>query len=363
MRILRNYILKELLWPFLLSLIIFNFVLLMGNLIKLAELMVNKGVSIIFVLKLFLFLIPSLLSLTIPMAVLTATLLAFGRLASDNEIISMRASGLNLYSIAVPMVVVGLILSLFLVFLNDRVIPQTIFASRQLVKEIGVKNPTAYLEEGTFIKAFKDYVIYIHKIEKNKLYGIRVYQPQTDRPARTILADSGQFFPENNSKVRLELYDGTSDEPDLNDPNTFYKLNFKVYKVSLDLDEALGKVRLDKKPKDMTIHELRSEIARLKGEKIDSLPLVTEIYRKISRSFAVLIFILIGLPLAVIAKRGEKSIGFGLSFIVIVLYYLLLLCGESLSLRGMVSPAIGVWAPNVILGIAGFFLLHKAVES
>ncbi len=93
MRILRNYILKELLWPFLLSLVIFNFVLLMGNLIKLAELMVNKGVSIIFVLKLFLFLIPSLLSLTIPMAVLTATLLAFGRLASDNEITSMRASG------------------------------------------------------------------------------------------------------------------------------------------------------------------------------------------------------------------------------------------------------------------------------
>lgn len=364
MKILRNYILRELMWPFILSLVIFNFVLIMGNFIKLAELMVNKGVSIIYIGKLFLFLIPSLLSLTIPMAVLTATLLAFGRLASDNEITTMRATGINFYSVAIPMLIVGTILSLFLVFLNNSILPQTIYASRRLIKEIGVKNPTAYLEEGTFIKAFKNYVIYIHRIDKNEISGIRIYEPQTDRPTRTIVAERGKFFPvKGANKIRLELYNGTTDEPDLNDPNTFYKLNFNVYRVNLDLDEAFGRAKIDKKPKDMTIKELRSEIDKFKKENIDSTPLVTEIYRKFARSFSAFVFILIGLPLAVITKRGEKSIGFGLSVIVIITYYLLLLSGESLSLKGIINPAIGTWAPNIILGIIGLFLLHRAVEA
>ena len=96
MKILKKYILREVFVMFLFSLIVFTFVLVTGNLVKLADLVINKGVDISKVGKLFLFLIPFLLSYTIPMSTLSATLLVFGRLSSDNEILALRANGVSL---------------------------------------------------------------------------------------------------------------------------------------------------------------------------------------------------------------------------------------------------------------------------
>ncbi|MBU1061175.1 MAG: LptF/LptG family permease, partial [Candidatus Omnitrophica bacterium] len=191
MKILRNYLLKEILTSFLLSLLIFTFVLVAGNLIKLADLIINKGVNIVSVGKLFLFLIPFLLSYTIPMSALTATLLVFGRLSADNEITAMRAHGISLYKLTIPLIIVGFILSLGSIILNDRILPESHFASRKIVKNIGVKTPGAYLETGTFIKSFKGYIIFIHQINKHTLKGIRIYQLQEGRPTRTIIAKKG----------------------------------------------------------------------------------------------------------------------------------------------------------------------------
>ena len=172
----------------LFSLIVFTFVLVTGNLVKLADLVINKGVDISKVGKLFLFLIPFLLSYTIPMSTLSATLLVFGRLSSDNEILALRANGVSLSRLTSPLIIAGVILSLFSVVLNNRILPESHFASRKIVKNIGIKNPTAYLESGTFIKSFKDYIIFIHEIDKQKLNKIRIYQLQEGSPARTIIA-------------------------------------------------------------------------------------------------------------------------------------------------------------------------------
>ncbi|MFH1406820.1 MAG: LptF/LptG family permease [Candidatus Omnitrophota bacterium] len=360
MKILRNYILKELIYPFFLSLIVFTFVLVCGNILRLAEMMVTKGISAVYILKLFLYLLPSLLDITIPMAVLSAVLIAVGRLASDNEIIMLRASGLNLFQIIIPLLTVGIIASLLLVILNDRILPYSIYETRRLVKEIGIRNPTAYMEEGVFIKAFRNYVVYIHKIDKNKIQGVRIYEPQADRPTRTIIANRGRFFPSAaGNKIKLELYDGTSDEPDPNDPNTFYKLNFKTYRISLDLTDELTKKAMDKKPKDMSIKELMQEINNMKAKDIDHMMLVAEIYKKISRSFSAVIFVLVGVPIALMVRRGEKTISFGISIAVVVVYYLLLLGGEALVIRGFVHPAIGMNMANALMLLLGIFLTFK----
>src|SRR3989338_4459298 len=175
MKILRVYILKELVSPFFLALLVFTFIMVIGNLIQLAELVISKGVDLVSVVKLFAFLIPYLLSFTVPMAILTATLLVFGRLSSDNEITAIRASGVNLYKIAAPVMVVGLVVSLILFVVNDRVLPYAHFASRKIIKDIGTKNPASYLEAGTFIKTFKKYIKFIHGIEGNKLNKVRIF--------------------------------------------------------------------------------------------------------------------------------------------------------------------------------------------
>ncbi len=359
MRILRNYIIIELIKPFILSIVVFTFVLLVGNIIQLADMIINKGVQIFYVFKLFMYLVPYLLSFTMPMALLTATLLIFGRLSSDNEINAMRSSGIGLYQIVFPVIMVGLIFSLFSIPLNDDVLPNAHFASRKTLKDIGIKNPTAYLEEGTFIRGFEDYVIFIYQINKNKLKNIRIYQPQEGKPTRTIIAERGEILvhPEKEY-VELKLFNGTSEEPSPTDPGIFYKLNFKVYTMSLDLTEILKKGEIQKKTKEMTIKELEEEISKMENEQIDVRPLITEIHKKLSLSFSSLAFVLIGIPLGVRAHRSEKSIGFGISLALFTAYWGFFLGGTALALNGKLPPWLGVWSPNIVLGFLGIVLLH-----
>jgi len=365
MKILRKYIIKETAVMFLFSLAIFTFTLVVGNIIRLAELVINKGVDIRLVGRLFLYLIPFLLSYTIPMSILTSVLLVFGRLSSDNEIIAIRASGINICRLSFPLLLVGLLFSLFSVVLNNEIIPGMHFESRKIIKDIGVKTPAAYLEPGTFIKSFRGYIIFIHEIDKNKLKGVRIYQPQDDRSTRTIIAEKGEFITlDNQNAVKLKLINGTSDEPNPKNPTNFYKLNFKTYYMTLNVDESIASSGYtEKKPKEMNFKEIKKEIHRLGRYHVDTPSLIAEFHRKISISFASMIFVLIGIPLGVFTRRGEKTIQFAIALGVIVVYYLLMAGSIALSLKGVASPAILMYMPNIIIGTAGIILLRRTIES
>ncbi len=357
MRILRNYILKEFFHSFLLSIIVFTFVFLVGNIISLANYIINKGVDIFSVLKLFFFLIPWLLSFTLPIAVLTAVILTFGRFSSDGELTAMKASGVSLGRAASPVIMLGIIFSFLAFFLNDQVSPNASFASRRVIKEVGMKKPTAYLEEGTFIRGFENYVIFIHEIRGNILRNIRIYQPQEGKATRTIVAEAGEIKTAPGSDVvEMKLYNGTSEEPSPTDPGSFYKLNFKVYHMTIDLSKVLKKESIQKKTREMTVNELNKEIERSEEEKIDTTPLYVEIYKKINMSIASFVLVLIGIPLGIRAHRSEKSIGFGISLIIFAAYWGLFLAGVALSLKGAVSPLVGVSLPNFIFFILGLII-------
>ena len=365
MKILRNYILKEISSPLITSLCVFTFILLIGNMFKLADMIINKGVSIIYVFKLFIFLLPYLLSYTIPMAILTATMLSFGRFASDNEITAMKASGISLYKIGLPVIIASLMVSLGSVFLNDRILPLSHFASYKLVKQVGMQRPTAYLEPGTFIKSFKGYIVFIHSIDDNMLKNIRIYQLQDKGPTRTIVAEAGELITSPDSNiVKLKLINGTADEPNPSNPNLFYKLNFKTYYMALDMDTQMSSAKIEKKPKGMTIKELRQEIARLRSSGIEEMtPLLTEIHRKLAMAFSSFVFVLVGLPLAINTRRREKSVGFGLSLILFSFYYIIFIGGQALALSNILSPMLGVWMANIIYFIIGLILNFTIIEK
>ncbi len=365
MKILRNYFLKEFIGPLFLALGVLTFVMILGNLIKIADMVINKGVDIMHVSKLLLFMIPYLLTYTMPISVLTAVLLSLGRFSSDNEITTIRASGIHLFSLIFPLLTVGLILSLVLVIFNDRVIPYAHFASRKTIMEIGVKNPTAALEPGIFINSFEKYILFIYRIDGNKMTNIRIYEPQGEnKSARTIVAKKGEFIalPEKNM-IKLKLMEGTSDEPDPENPNNFFKLNFKTYFMSLNLGQMQNKDKIEKKPKDMTIKELRNEIKKIEKEGIDPAPLITEINEKISLAFSCFVLMLFGIPLAIITRRREKSINFGIAFLTVGVYYLMLLGSEALSMQGILNPRIAMWIPNIILGSIGAYLTYRLCAS
>lgn len=363
MRILRDYILKEFFYAFFLSIIVFTFVLVVGNLIKIADLIINKSVDILSVLQIFMYLIPWLLSFTIPVASLTAVILTFGRLSGDGELIAMKASGIGLGRIALPIIIIGIIFSFCSFFINDQVSPNASFASRRVIKDIGIKNPTAALEEGTFIRGFGNYVIFIHEIDGKVLRNIRVYQPQQGKATRTIVAEWGEFksMPEEDV-IELALHNGTSEEPSPNDPESFYKLNFKTYHLRLDLSKFVKKEKLDKKAREMTIRELLTEIKTCQRQKIDILQLVVEIHKKINLSIATFVLMFLGIPLGIRTHRSEKSIGFGMSMLLFGLYWGLFLTGITVALRGSVDPATAVALPNVIfflLGLIAFWYVSR----
>ncbi len=361
MKILRNYFLKEFIGPLFLALGVLTFVMMLGNLVKIADLVINKGVDIYSVSKLFLLMIPYLLTYTLPIAALAAVLLCLGRLSSDNEIVAIKASGINLFSLILPLLIVGIILSLILVVFNDRVIPYAHYASRKTLMEVGIKNPAAALEPGVFINSFEKYVLFIYRIDGNKLTNVRIYEPQgEDKPTRTIVAKHGEFiaFPEKKM-IKLKLTNGTSDEPDPANPANFYKLNFKTYFMTLNLSQQENRDQIEKKPKDMTIEELKNEIRKLKKEGVDPAPLITQIHEKFALAFSCLVFMLLGSSLAIITRRREKSINFGISFLIVGVYYLLLMGAEAVSLQGYLDPRIAMWVPNLVFGLVGIVLTYR----
>ena len=367
MKILRDYILREMFPPLLLSLFIITFALLVGNLVKLADFVINKGVELIYVGELFLFLIPNLLSMTIPMGLLTATLLAYGRLSSDNEIEAMRATGINLYKIAFPAITLGLIFSLLSLPLNDRIVPQAHYKTRMLIKELGMRKPATYLEAGTFIRGFKDYILFIYEIKYAKdkaiFTNIRIYQPQQNAPTRTIVAKGGELIPlPDKDAIKLKLTDGTIEEPNPTNPKNLYKLNFKTYYLTLFLDDATMQ-ESGKKTNEMTFDEIKANMAELQKSGIDTTPLTRRLHKRIAESFASFAFVLIGIPLAITTRRSEKSIGFGISLALIVIYWLLAAVGTVFATNNIMPVWLAMWFGNIVLIIIGAIMMFITVRK
>jgi len=345
MRILRYYTIRECILPFFLALGVLTCVFLLGNLIQLAHLVINKGVSLIAVGKIFALYVPVLLGYTLPIACLIGVILGFSRLSADNEILAIRANGIVLRKLLTPLFVIGIVLSLCMFILNDKVIPYAHHEQRKMLKTLGVKNPTALLEPGVFISSFDKQILFIHKIEGNKLYNVTIYQPQPDgRPTRTIIAQDGEFTPiPDKDQILLKLVNGTSDEPDMNNPNNFYKLNFQNFFMTLNLSQK--KQKLDKKPRSMSLRELRKKMDELERLLVDTSRLETEYYRKITWSFSALIFILMGFPLAIITHKREKTANVVIAVFFAAVYYLLTLGCEALAIESVTPAGIIMWAP------------------
>ena len=366
-RILRRYILRELLVPFSISILFFTAVFLVGNLVKLADLLVNKGVDLWDILRLLVLLVPSLLNYIVPTSALAAVLLVFGSLAQNNEITAIKAGGINLFSVTLPVLLVSFFGSLVMLFISDQIGSDAEFASRRLIKEIIFKRPTAYLEAGKFIKDFQNYIILTQRIEGNRIYEVTIYQPQENGKAtRTIMAEWGEIIASKDDKtLRIKLYNGTSDEPNPDDPGMFYKLDFKTFELPpIHLGkEELHKIK--KKVREMRLDEILSAFQRdpnLKSNAEAQREYNAALHKKISFAFALFVFTLVGLPIAIITRHGEAVISFALSIAIVALYYILFVWGWTLALQGSLPPPLAMWLPNFFMLGCGVFLMRRVLS-
>jgi lipopolysaccharide export system permease protein len=348
------------------ALLFFTFIFIVGHLVKIADLVINKGVNFLDVFRIIILLIPRLFSYTLPTATITAILLVFGTMASNYEIVAMKASGINIFKVIIPVFLISIFLSIISLIMNDQILPKTHFAYRKAVKNILVKQPLAYIEAGRFIKEFNDYVIFVREIDGNELKNITIYIPQEGQPTRTVLAERGEIITDPVKKtISMRLYNGTTDEPDPDNPGVFNKVDFRMTELPpLHVGET---GRLGKKTKDMTIDELVHEMKIDTGNIADQTHLINklkaEIHYKIAFSFAPFVFALVGLPLALITRRGDVLISFLLSMIVITTYYVSFAFAKTIAVQGVILPSIALWIPNVLFIAIGIFLIIKVVRT
>ncbi len=383
MKILRLHCLRELVTPFVLALSLFTFIFMVGNLVKIADLLVNKGVGILDILKLIALLIPQMVVFVLPTGALSAVILVFGGFAQHNEITAMKASGIHVLRVMIPVMMIGLLLSLVALFFMDQVQPRFNFLYRKIANELILKKPEAYIESGRFIKDFKGYVMRVQKVEGKRLEGVTIFQPQEGGgPTRTIMAEWGEIISTPGEQtLGLKLYNGVSDEPSPSNPAVLYKLNFDTFFLpAMNLTDAPPK-KMKKKYKDQSINELililrnmkkyREELEIRDWMKQDEIErevrdlkreVKAEIQRKISFAFATFSFVMVGLPLAIVTRRGEAVISFSLSLGVVAIYYVLSIWGKTLAVNGILPAVISLWLPNLIVVGVAAFLMAKVVR-
>src|SRR5258706_9357013 len=317
MRILSRYILKEFLANLFLGLLIFTFVLLFDHLFELADLLLNKGVGIWLTLELLFLLLPSSLTLTLPMSTLLAALLTFGRLSENNEITAIRASGLPAWNYAKAPLAAALAASLFLVPFNTLWAPRAHAAFRQLYVQVLKRNPLVRIEEKTFAEIGEYHVFVERKERKGKMMrGITIYKlPSSGAPLR-IFAEHGTASVDGARGITFYLQDGRIEQVDAADPSRWIYTGFKDYRLFIPLVSSQSTA--ERALEGMDNRELRAEMGRLKVKHLPYPLLACQMHLRWALAFAPLLFTILRIPLAIKMHRGGRSIVFGLSLMIMV---------------------------------------------
>lgn len=365
MKILTRYLIKELVSPFLLSLCVVTFLLLSGKIFDLTELLITKGIPAKIIGKLLLYILPSFLAITVPISVLVSVLMVLGRLSSENEIIAIKTSGINLIRLFVPVIAISVFISLFMFWFNNNILLKSNFAFKNLYYTIVQKKAEVIIKEKVFIDDFDGLLIYIGNMNEkmSKLHNVFIQKFEPNKPRQTIIAKEAELISNPaERKVMMKLYNGTAHECDEKDMAKYHKIDFETYNINIDINQMLGQISdIRKGDREMNMSELKEEAERASKLKLKTGFLWVEYYKKSAIAFACTIFAMIGLPLGTMAKKSGRAVGIFTSILLSFVYYLFLLGGEILGDREKVSPFLAMWSANIALGAIGIILLIAVV--
>ena len=365
--IISRYLIREITVPFFFILFILTFVLLMGRILQLMDLTVNKGVSIIVIGELIGYLTPSFMVITIPVSLLISILIAFGRLSGDNEITVMKSSGISLFQLLppvfVPVVVTFLVTALFSLYL----VPEANFSTKRLLFEIARQKASIGIREKAFNDDFEGLVLYAEHIpvQGNYMEGIFISDSRSANEPITIIAKKGYLISNPDAMtVTLRLENGSSHFVD-GELKTYRKMDFSSYDLNLDLSTpptAAGGAPM-KERKEMNLAELTRAMGDSSLAEARRRELMIEFHRKFALPVSCIVFGILGIPLGIVKQRSGKSRGFVIGLSTVMVYYILELGGGALGEAGKIAPALAAWTPNVLLGAAGIWLLTRAARE
>ncbi|HLA48779.1 MAG: LPS export ABC transporter permease LptF [Nitrospinae bacterium RIFCSPLOWO2_12_39_16] len=361
MKILDRYILKELVKFFILSVFILTLVLFLDQLHFLSEMILNRGVAVRDMLLLILYISPAFLALTIPLSVLFASLMTFSRLSGDNEIIAVRAAGISMYRLMLPVLILCTFTYLASGYIMLYLQHRGNYAFKNFILQVSMRKANFEIKERVFNNDFKDLIIYVEEREigSSVMKGIFIYDSQQNSEPQVITAREGRFVADPETmKILLQLKDGTINRM-VDKMNRYQLLTFDTYDILVDMGKGEGKYTIAKEPREMSVRELKKRMAGLRQEKKETFIEEVEIQTKYSLPFACFVFGLFGAPLGIKVHRSGKRGGLGIGLIIVIADYIFLLAGQALGREGRVSPVIALWLPNILIGGLGIYLLNR----
>jgi LPS export ABC transporter permease LptF/LPS export ABC transporter permease LptG len=356
MRILDRYIVREVVRHAFLGLITFTFVLFVPKLVRLMELFVRHSGSGVQIVDLFLCIIPGVLIFTIPMAVLIGVLLGLGRMSMDSEIIALTALGISRKRILFPVGIFALLGAVLTLLMTLWLAPSSLRTFRTIEGALLTSQISFQVQPRVFDERFPHMVLYINDVSPSgtRWNGVFLAQAGTESGSQITLAESAIVIADpNEGKLELHLNGGSTHEFSRSDPDHYSVTVFQRtdWPVEVTTTGAAAE-RVLSNPERTFSDLVRDKSKNWREARV-------ELHQRFAFPVACIVFSLIAVPLGAQPRRGGRAAGTLLAVVIIACYYLLFIIGAGLARQGVVSPAAGMWAANLVLALAGLALLPR----
>ncbi len=351
MKLLDRYVLREMAGPFLVGVVGFILVLTVDLLFTMADLIINKGVPALAVLKLLVYKLPALLVMTFPVSTLFGTAMALGRFSKDNELTALRTSGISLYRIAAPILALGLFISLLSYVTNERIVPYANTVSNSIIREVLYRQPLPEVKDNVFFKDPQNRYYYARHVDlKNKrIDNIMVYELTNEKYPRVIIADSavlsGKLWSLNNGVVHKY------------DEKGYLNYEAAFSEMKLNIAEDIMSFTKQKDVMDMDRQELGNMINVLGKGGGDTRSLRTELYLRFAIPFTCFVFALVGIPFSLTSPRSGQTWGLIVTIVFMFTFYVFASVFRSLGRGGLLPPEVAAFTPQLSFTVIGLALL------
>jgi lipopolysaccharide export system permease protein len=374
---LHTYLLRQILASLLITVGVFTLVLLLGNVLReILTLLINRQATMGVVTQAIGLLVPFVWVFALPMGMLTATLLIFGRISADQELTAIRASGISLLSLITPVILLSLALCALSALVNLEIAPRCRVAYKNLIDSLRIEFSNAQLPEGRVIKDFPGYIVYVGKNRRGNLEDVILY---TAADNMTVRAKRGRLDVDiPNQEIRLSLYEAIGLRLTGGDPGTGGELRFTIKLPEQKTtppkirDMTFAQLRdelrdLDKRIsapgplKNLSVEQLRAMKTQWQKQRKDLSTVVqVQIHQQVAFSFACFGFTLVGIPLGIRMHRRETNIGIALALLLVAIYYSFIIAAKALDTRPEFAPHLIMWLPNFVFQAAGAVLLWRS---
>lgn len=361
MRTLHTYLTRQVLATLLMTVAVFTFVLMLGNVLReIIGLLVNRQVSFSLVVQAVGLLIPFVLVFALPMGMLTATLLVFGRFSADQELTAARASGVSLLGLITPVLLLSVACSGVSAWMGMEIAPRCRVAYRSLLQHAGLEHASGLIPEGRFIDEFPGSVMYVGRVQGKVLENILIYRLNGEgRMESRYRAESAELQTDAAGGDVILLLKRVQ-EVDL----VHWRTSFaEEYPFTLGRKPTAAPEQLQVKLSDMSFSQLRAKAAELDRLGIEATPVLVQIHKQAAFSFACIGFTLIGIPLGIRAHRRETNIGLAIALALVMVYHSFIILGSSLETRPEWAPHLIMWIPNFLFQSVGAVMLWRANRS